>query len=258
MLAELLAAKGVLATIWFALFFLGERLIPGAAAPQSKARLFRNVGLWALTVVFSVGVVAPLTAWGVNQALWVRPEWMGDGQYGIGFLLLDLIILDCWVYWLHRAYHKAPIMWRMHEVHHRDEFLDTTSAVRFHVTELALSSALRLVLIALLAIPLMHVILFEVILLCASIFHHSNVRLPPAIERKLSRLVVTPSIHWVHHHAVHADTDSNYASVLSLWDRLFGTKSATRRTADMQIGVQGLEDMTFFRLLLRPFMRASR
>ena len=233
-------------------------MIPATSAPTSKVRLFRNGGLWALTVVFSAGVVAPLTAWGVNHALWTRPEWMSVGQNSIGFLFLDIIILDCWVYWLHRAYHTVPVMWRMHEIHHRDEFLDTTSAVRFHVAELALSSVLRLALIALLAVPLMHVILFETILLCASVFHHSNLRLPRSLERNLSWLVVTPSIHWVHHHAVHADTNSNYASVLSIWDRLFGSKSATQRTVDMQIGVQGLEDMKFFQLLLQPFMRVSR
>lgn len=258
MLAELLAVKGVFVAIWFTLFFLGERIIPAASAPASKARLFNNGGLWVLMVFFSAGVVAPLTAWGVNHALWARPEWMTSGQYSFGFLLLDLIVLDCWIYWLHRAYHKVPVMWRMHEVHHRDEFLDTTSAVRFHVTELALSSALRLALIALLAIPLMHVVLFEIIVLCASVFHHSNLRLPPSVERRLSRVIVTPSIHWVHHHAVQADTNSNYATVLSFWDKLFGSKSGTQRKMDMRIGVQGLEDMRFFRLLLHPFTRMSR
>ncbi len=258
MLAELLAVKGVFVAIWFALFFLGERIIPAASAPASRARLFRNGGLWMLMVFFSAGVVAPMTAWGVNHVLWVRPEWMASGQYSFSFLLLDLLVLDCWLYWLHRAYHKVPIMWRMHEVHHRDEFLDTTSAVRFHVTELALSSALRLALIALLAIPLIHVVLFEIIVLCASVFHHSNLQLPHSIERRLSRVIVTPSIHWVHHHAVHADTNSNYATVLSFWDKLFGSRSAAQRTKDMQIGVQGFEDMKFFRLLLHPFTRASR
>lgn len=258
MLAELLAVKGMLVTVWFISFFLGERIFPAASAPTAKARLFRNGGLWALMAVFSAGVVAPLTAWGVNHTFWVRPEWMTSGQYSFSFLVFDLIVLDCWVYWLHRAYHKVPIMWQIHEVHHRDEFLDATSAVRFHVVELALSSLLRLALIALLAIPLMHVILFEIIVLCASVFHHSNLRLPPSVERRLSRVIVTPSIHWVHHHAVQTDTNSNYATVLSFWDNLFRSKSPVQRTRDMQIGVQGLEDMRLSRLLLHPFTRVSR
>ena len=65
-------------------------------------------------------------------------------------------------------------------------------------------------------------------MLTAAIFHHSDARLPPAIERPLSRLIVTPSIHWVHHHARRADTDSNYGTVFSFWDPLFRSRSRTR------------------------------
>ena len=72
--------------------------------------------------------------------------------------------------------------------------------------------------------------------------HHSNLKLPWAIERALSRVMVTPSIHWVHHHAFRTDTDSNYATILSLWDPLFRSRSATSRTALMRIGVEDLSD----------------
>ena len=84
-------------------------------------------------------------------------------------------------------------------------------------------------------------------------FHHSNLRLPPRFERALSFLIVTPSIHWVHHHAIRRDTDSNYASLLSVWDRLFGSRSATVRTPEMPIGTQGLKDRGIAGLLARPF-----
>ncbi|MEO1242225.1 MAG: sterol desaturase family protein [Pseudomonadota bacterium] len=257
MLANLLAAKGAFVGGWFVLLFLGERFFRAAPPPSSHNRIFRNAGLWLLTIVFSVGVVAPMTAWGVNQSLWDRPGWMVAGAAGAGFILLDLIILDCWVYWLHRAYHKVPVMWRLHEVHHRDEFLDTTSAMRFHITEILLSASLRLILIAVLAIPLLTVILFETILLFASFFHHSNLRLPARLEKVLSCFVVTPSIHWVHHHAKISDTNSNYAACLSLWDRVFRSKSSMKRTPEMKIGIQGLEDKGFIELLMMPFRGAS-
>lgn len=257
MLANLLAAKGAFVGAWFVLLFLGERLFRAAPPPSSHKRVFRNAGLWLLTIVFSVGVVAPMTAWGVNQSLWQRPGWMIAGAAGAGFIVLDLIILDCWVYWLHRAYHKVPMMWRLHEVHHRDEFLDTTSAMRFHVTEILLSASLRLILIAVLAIPLLTVILFETILLFVSFFHHSNLRLPVRLERVLSLLVVTPSIHWVHHHAKTSDTNSNYAACLSVWDRVFRSKSLTKRTAGMKIGLQDVEDKGFIGLLVMPFRGSS-
>ena len=72
----------------------------------------------------------------------------------------------------------------------------------------------------------------------------------------MSFLIVTPSIHWVHHHAIRRDTDSNYSALLSVWDRLFGSRSATCRTPDMPIGTEGLKDRGIGGLLARPFDRS--
>src|SRR5690606_10835760 len=94
-------------------------------------------------------------------------------------------------------------------------------------------------------------------LLIAAIFHHSNLRLPPRLERALSRVVVTPSIHWVHHHARRADTDSNYATVLSVWDRLFASRSRTQRRPDMRIGVERQRERPLGELALQPFRPAA-
>jgi sterol desaturase/sphingolipid hydroxylase (fatty acid hydroxylase superfamily) len=74
------------------------------------------------------------------------------------------------------------------------------------------------------------------------------------LERALSRVFITPSIHWVHHHAVRRDTDSNYGTLFSFWDPLFGTRSATARTLDMPIGVEGQAEPPLLRLFARPFM----
>ena len=256
-LEKLLAVKAVVIFGWFACFFLAERVASAAIPPASKARLWRNAGLWLSVLILSPLIVAPITSLGANNLLWVRPEWMGTGWSGAFILATDIVLLDLWVYWLHRAYHRVPAMWRLHEVHHRDEFLDTTSAVRFHIGEVVLSAALRLIPILILAVPLSTVVLFEIILLCAAIFHHSNFRLPERLEAVLSSAIVTPSIHWVHHHAIQKDTDSNYATLFSMWDRLFSSRSASKRKYDMKIGVEGVEDQSFLRLILMPIMRNS-
>ena len=254
-LESLLAAKAVIIFGWFACFFVAERVIAAAAAPKSNSRLWRNGGLWLFVLLLSPLVVAPIAALGANNVLWERPQWVGTGFPGFLVLLIDIILLDLWVYGLHQAYHRVPFMWRLHEVHHRDEFLDSTSAVRFHIGEVVLSAALRLIPISLLAVPLSTIILFEIILLCAAIFHHSNLRMPTKLERAISYVFVTPSIHWVHHHAVQSDTDSNYATIFSVWDRLFSTKSSFKRKMDMKIGVEGVEDQSFLRLILMPLLR---
>jgi sterol desaturase/sphingolipid hydroxylase (fatty acid hydroxylase superfamily) len=139
-------------------------------------------------------------------------------------------------------------------VHHLDRFLDTTSAVRFHFGEVVLSALARAGVVLALNIPFVSVLVFEAVVLFAAIFHHSNVRLPPTLEGTLARLVVTPSIHWVHHHRVRRDTDSNYGTLFSFWDELFGSRSATKRTAEMPIGVERRDEQPLLRLLARPFL----
>jgi len=106
-----------------------------------------------------------------------------------------------------------------------------------------------------LAIPFSTVVIFEIMLVAAAVFHHSNLKLPLRFEKILSRIIVTPSIHWVHHHAVKADTDSNYTVILSVWDHVFGSRSKTERTLDMKIGTEGVEETTFFGLLISPLRR---
>jgi len=106
--------------------------------------------------------------------------------------------------------------------------------------------------------PIVSIVVFETLVLICTIFHHSNVALPPGLERALSRLVVTPSIHWVHHHRIRRDTDANYSTLLSLWDRLFASRSPTPRMLGMPIGVEGREELALPQLLIAPFRRAGR
>ena len=73
------------------------------------------------------------------------------------------------------------------------------------------------------------------------------------IEAAVSRLIVTPSIHWVHHHRIRSDTDANYSTVLSLWDRLFASRSPTPRRIGMAIGVEGRDELSLPQLLIAPF-----
>ncbi len=95
-----------------------------------------------------------------------------------GACLRSLVLLDLWIYWWHRANHRVPFLWRFHEVHHLDQFLDMTTALRFHLGEVLLSAIVRGVIIVILAVPLMSVVIFETALLLATMFHHSNMKLP--------------------------------------------------------------------------------
>lgn len=245
----LLQYKGLILLTGLAALLVLERLFPVARPLGGLMRVGRNLSLAAANAVASWAVVVPLSAFAAQWALQWRPGWLGGG-FG---LALDLLILDVWIYWWHRANHAVPVLWRFHEVHHLDETLDASSALRFHFGEVILSSVARAAVIFCLGMPIVSVLVFETVLVFNTLFHHSNLRLPIWLEKPLSRLIVTPSIHWVHHHAIRRDTDSNYASGLAVWDVLFGSRSPTQRTADMAIGVEGRKERTLAGLLRRPF-----
>ncbi|MDX1711959.1 MAG: sterol desaturase family protein [Rhodovibrionaceae bacterium] len=256
---SLLAWKAAAVVAWLVAFFVAERLIPAAPRPDSRegepggglSRLSRNAGLWVLNIALSWAAVVPITLWAASHALDWRPEWW-SGWTG---LAIDLVLLDFFIYWWHRANHEIPLLWRFHEVHHLDRFLDSTSAVRFHFGEVLLSAFARGAFIVLAGMPVSSVLVFEVLVLMAAIFHHSNVRLPGGLESALSRVIITPSIHWVHHHAVRRDTDSNYGTIFSFWDRTFASRSRTRRRPEMIIGVERRQERDFIGLLLSPLRR---
>ncbi len=262
-LEGLLAWKGAAILAWLVAFFLAERWWPAAVPPAVASssgvgavrggwhRLARNLGLWLVVTALSPLIVLPLTYWASGQALAWRPNWW---QGSIG-LALDILLLDFLIYWWHLANHRLPFLWRFHEVHHLDRFLDTTSALRFHFGEVLLSALARAGIIILLGFPFVSVLVFEALVLAAAVFHHSNLRLPAGIEGPLSRVVITPSIHWVHHHARRTDTDSNYGTIFSFWDPLFGTRSPTARHPEMTIGTEGRPEEALTALLLHPFRR---
>ena len=254
-----LALKGGAVALWLVLIFVAERLHPADDRPRPEIggkwhRLARNAGLWLVNTALSPLVVAPLSVWAAAHVVHWRPGWWS----GAGGLVLDLVLLDFWIYWWHRANHRIPLLWRFHAMHHLDRVLDSTSALRFHFGEVLLSAAARGVTIVVLGFPVVSVVVFEGLVLAGTIFHHSNLKLPPAFETALSRIVVTPSIHWVHHHRIRRDTDANYSTLLSLWDRLFASRSPTPRMLGMPIGVEGREELALPQLLIAPFRSAGR
>jgi sterol desaturase/sphingolipid hydroxylase (fatty acid hydroxylase superfamily) len=249
---QLLSSKGGIVVSTLVILMLLERAFPMVHVRSNLNRLIRNFSFAGINFLLGPLIVIPVTTLAAGHAFHWQPPWW-SGWTG---LALDLLILDCWIYFWHRVNHEVPFLWRFHEVHHLDENLDASSALRFHFGEVVLSSLVRALVIILVGVPLSRVIVFEILVTMAAIFHHSNIRLPVQVEKLLSLIIVTPSIHWVHHHALRSDTDSNYSTILSIWDRLFGSVAKGTRISDMPIGVEGAKEQKLLSLILRPFFRA--
>lgn len=140
------------------------------------------------------------------------PAW----QAALAFLLLDLSL-----YVWHRAAHHFEWLWLFHKVHHNDPYLNISTSFRIHIGELLGTYAIKALLIMALGIKASVIISCEAVLTFFILFHHTNIRFKG--ERWLSYFVIVPALHRTHHSTLRAEHDSNYGTVLSLWDRLFGT-----------------------------------
>jgi len=202
--------------------------------------------------VLAVGVASAAEAQGWGLWHWLHaPSWLA--------LIGSLLLLDLTIYGQHVLFHRVPILWRLHRMHHTDLDFDATTALRFHPLEIVLSMLIKLAVVVALGVPPAAVVLFEVILNAAAMFNHGNVALPKWLDRGLRWIVVTPDMHRVHHSVRVEETDSNFGFNLPWWDRLFGTYRDQPHDGHtgMTIGLEYFRDGRATRLdglLMQPFL----
>ncbi|MFT2011169.1 sterol desaturase family protein [Pontibacter sp. 13R65] len=200
-------------------------------------------------------------------ALYAVAKWANKRQFGLlpqlklpawanvaaGFLLLDYSN-----YLWHVLLHRLTILWRFHNVHHIDLDLDLSTAWRFHVGENIASVPFRGAMVALLGVPPKLVVVYEFFFEACTAFHHSNVRLPYQLERRLLQVMVTPRMHGIHHSIVAQETNSNFSVIFSFWDRLHKTLQLHVPQHALTIGApayRNVAEQTPGWLLLLPFKK---
>ena len=215
----------------FALFVAAESLWPRRTRSLSRARRWpTNLGIVVIdqVVVRLMALALPLLAvgaaldaadkgWGLfNLTGW--PAWVE--------VIAAILILDLAIWFQHLVFHKVPLLWRLHRVHHADRDFDVTTALRFHPIEIAASMLIKIGVVYLIGASALAVILFEIILNGTAMFNHANMRLPLGLDRAVRLVLVTPDMHRVHHSTLRNEHDSNYGFALSIWDRIFRTYTA--------------------------------
>jgi sterol desaturase/sphingolipid hydroxylase (fatty acid hydroxylase superfamily) len=200
--------------------------------------------------VLAVGIagLAQSKGWGLFNVVDV-PVWVA--------IVASILILDLAIYLQHVMFHAVPALWRLHRMHHADLDFDATTGLRFHPVEIVLSMGIKLAVVGAIGAPPVAVLAFEVILNATSLFNHGNVRLPPAVDRVLRLVLVTPDMHRVHHSSDPRETNSNYGFSVPWWDRLLGTYVAqpAKGHVDMEIGIEQFRterDLWLDRMLLQP------
>lgn len=225
------------------IFSSWETFAPFFTRERRAKHYFRNLII--------AGINAILIVFGFASTIVVLATYCENNQIGLLYmfnlsptlhLMAGFLLIDIWTYWWHRFNHTVPFLWRFHRMHHSDPEMDVTTGSRFHLGEITLSSCIRIALIPILGLSIDSLILFDVVQLPIIHFHHANLFLPDKLDKYLRYIIVTPYMHKVHHSRVKRETDSNYTSVLSIWDRVFGSYVEKENYREIRFGLDNYDD----------------
>lgn len=233
-----------------------ETVVPLFAAGEwRRGRRTANLSLTAVGffvnwLLSSVAAIAALTL--RPAGLMAQLPLSGWMQVVAGIFIIDFSV----GYLSHRAMHMWPPMWRFHEIHHSDEFVDVTTTYRTHPVETGWRFLFAIVPIWLLGIPAQAVLIQRLLQATNGVLGHANIRLWEPLDRVLSLVFVTPNVHKIHHSRLISETNSNYANLTTLYDRLLGTYTPIDRARSVVYGLDAADPATiasFPGLLARPF-----
>jgi sterol desaturase/sphingolipid hydroxylase (fatty acid hydroxylase superfamily) len=230
------------------------------ARPWARDRRGANLGLTALSFVSNwlLATVAATAALSFRPTgLLARLGWPLWLDIVVGIVVLDFSV----GYASHRTMHAWPAMWRFHRVHHSDAFVDITTTFRTHPVETAWRFLFAIVPIWLLGIPAQAVVIQRLLQATNGVIEHGNIRLWPPLDRVLSLVWVTPNVHKIHHSREMSETNSNYANLLTIYDRLLGTYTPSARAEAVVYGLDNAEGMSKAScpgLVAMPFQRSPR
>jgi len=229
---------------------------------------YKKTKLRHALVNFTFTIIHLIIHTGFGVLIVLMCDWAAEKQFGlvywlslsvVGAIIVSALMLDFFGGWLsHLVEHKVPLFWRMHIIHHADNNVDVTSGLRHHPLESVWRGLFFLLAIFICGAPMYGVMIYQTVLTIFTGITHANISLPPAFDKAMSYVLVSPNMHKVHHHWKQPYTDSNYGGVFSIWDRLFGTF----KTLDPKQIRYGLDryypnekDEDIIALLKKPFQK---
>lgn len=213
----------ILAAVFFLQYFF-EHIYPQRKEINDWKNERFNIIIGLLNVVITFIPAALLVQWvhyiqlksfGILHVM-VLPFWLQ--------LSLSILLLDVWMYAWHRLNHQLPLLWRFHSFHHKDEKMNSTTALRFHAAELLFSYPGKAFVCFLFGINYFPLIVYEILFFIAVIIHHSNMYITERADKIYRILFASPLLHRIHHSKKFDETNSNFGALFSFWDILFKSR----------------------------------
>lgn len=216
-----------------------KKIYKESLVTNTSAFLINNVILTALRASSLFLVAQQFSKFGLLSGL----------DNGLLKSILTFALFDLSIYAWHYASHKYEFLWRFHKIHHSDKSFNVSTGFRFHVFDLLLEIVYKCLFVVIIGVDAYLVLTIEIIELFFIFFHHANLKIPS--EDLISQFIITPSLHRTHHSKVRSEHDSNYAIVLSCWDKLFGTR---KELVPQEIGLELIEADNIIQLFSLAFV----
>lgn len=250
-MTKLLVGAGLAFLAYAAIFAPLERAFPARPQPVLRRAWLTDLAFFLGQQLAWSGLVLGALAWTEASLLGPAPDRWIIFVSSLPWLLQAAAIVlvgDVAVYWTHRAFHRVPVLWRFHRVHHTSESLDWLAAFREHPVD-GLCTALAVNLPAfLLGFPIATIAPLVVFRGLWALFIHSNVRLPLG---PLRVLFGAPDLHHWHHARV--ETRHNFANLAPWTDLLFGTYHRPAADESYALGVPEPAPGSYLGLLASAF-----
>lgn len=246
----------------FTIFFTLEQLV------NKPFQLKERINHFTQNALLQITLIVLNLFWSTVIVMVI--EWLNRHQAGLlhyiklpfwASLIAGVMLYDLTAYWFHRMAHRIPVLWRLHRVHHSDNAMDASTTFRSHPFEIMfVFGASDILATAIFGPSPMALGLYALLLIPFFILQHTRLRFPAWLDKTLGLLITTPNLHKIHHEQDQYHTDSNYADIFILWDRLFGTFTY-KPVNQLNIGLKEFnrpEQHSFWYLMRSPFISIER
>lgn len=182
-------------------------------------------------------------------------DWWSNSLPFAAQVILALVVIDFFLYLVHRWSHENDFLWRFHALHHSSEQLYWLNGEKRHPLHQIMEGLPGITIVMLLGAPAPAVVAALAILALNMMLQHGNIDYRAGILR---RVFSVAELHRWHHLRDAAHAQVNFGAWLVVWDMIFRTYSAPAGRVSWdknrnEIGVEEAHPKTYFGQFLYPF-----